>query len=545
MSVSGKATNINSHIVKVPASLGRRVELSFRAGEFKAFGDSERAQLRGKEGVLWLLSTIYCRNLSRRKGITSPVPLANEAMEKRYGKGNAVSWSKLKRFCESPKRAFILDDGFYREGKCYQYHLNPAHIEGVDEYYYRLQEQVIINKRLAEIKRFSLQRARRANGIDREAGRVATIENLGKLSFDRGKLDEVCRLTLNISLEELTGWADKLETSRGGCFMVSYSSGTTESAVNIMGTDSLLGEMGSALVGTVGECGGGDEVRETLFIPHSVPLFHPKGTSPHPKGISHSEVSRQCQLVHSLTSLYLGLEEKVVFTDDKGGRLYSPITNLKREARKALVYRNGEEAPVSLVNLDIKTCQPWILGVTILNDYQEQGMTPPPDLLEYLDLVEGADLYNAIVESTGQCASPESRDKVKKKVMQDIYRSRYINKKSSVVSVAPLTEAGTFIEYRFPSVWQWIQFNKGDGRKSKVPIMMQRLEADFFIENVLPELKEKGIWCLTIHDSVIVRADYAEYVKSHLERSMLEFFGRYPKVCMEDYRDAEELQIAA
>jgi len=65
----------------------------------------------------------------------------------------------------------------------------------------------------------------------------------------------------------------------------------------------------------------------------------------------------------------------------------------------------------------------------------------------------------------------------------------------------------------FPTVINWIDdFKRNNGYKS-FSIELQKLESNFFIDNLLKRIKKQGLFCLTKHDSLIIRRhDYVPIV---------------------------------
>ena len=65
------------------------------------------------------------------------------------------------------------------------------------------------------------------------------------------------------------------------------------------------------------------------------------------------------------------------------------------------------------------------------------------------------------------------------------------------------------IKELFPSVVGWIDDYKKAHGDNQFSIMLQRIESDLFIDNILKRVKKLKYFCLTKHDSLIIkRSDY-------------------------------------
>jgi hypothetical protein len=539
-------TEKKKHVVSLPQSLAQSIRGAQQKGAFKYFGNKSKAQRKGYQAVWWLLSDIYRKTILRDK---KEVQLPAKAMEARYGKdngkGSLITWYGLINFCF--KQGWLVSDGTYLTGEYSKaFWLNDKIIEDWNPCIITITETVIINKLKADIKRYEKAQVQSWANTNRNLSVEITKLNLSKLRFDELELDRVCKNFLSLSLKDIKKWVKLVENDNDSIFPYPFFQ---------LGDPSLY----MMNIGRIME-------RYNEYVSIVFPPFKDKNSSAE-KGSKavkaekgkkirkgkktqlEKENLRRRQLFASIISLLLDTEERYVFLDNKGGRLYSPITNLKKDARMALRYINefGKKEP--LINFDVKTCQPWILGITILMDCKRKGVEPHPDVLRYLELIETQDFYYAIVDCFSmhlkyidsinptaidlEQARAKAREEAKKGVMQDFYSNMYYNKKSKVINNAPTKPAGRFVAQEFAAVWKWILDNKGTGSESAVPIMMQRLEADYFVDIVIPELTRLGVWCLTIHDSVIVREKDSYKVRQFIKNSMMSFFERLPIVCEE------------
>ncbi len=76
----------------------------------------------------------------------------------------------------------------------------------------------------------------------------------------------------------------------------------------------------------------------------------------------------------------------------------------------------------------------------------------------------------------------------------------------------------------FPNVVTYIErFKKdavaqsGKGAHNEFAIKLQKMESEIFIDNIYFQLKNQGLWCVTRHDSLLVKCRDLEVVKRYLE----------------------------
>lgn len=564
--------NNNRHYLtrKVPEALGKAIQQDYKTGSLKFFGATKSFQEKGKEGLIWLLSTVYNKTVERDKKV---VELNAEAMEDRYGKSNAVNWYTLTEYCM--KQGYLKrDDKYCPAKKNMSFWIPSQYLGGEADYYFTFKQAVIKNKIKEEKERYSLkqnEREKNAGFLNRSKSIEITKSNISRLDFDYERLEDVCKTHLNIQLSTIKAWLKEVKKDADFCYPnpemgsspIEYIKGYMEGRYKEYSTHSVplfLEEKKSkngqlslqlaqkrttyvenATPGNENSKGIPEDIKQVLRDSHcrdSETGDTVKTSSTLKKDWTEEErasLSRR-HLFSSLVSLHLDMKENSVFTDSAGGRLYSPLVPLNRKARPALRYRGESNELEHLVSFDVKSSQPWFLGLAVYNHYKNKGEAIPENVLEYLELVEKKDVYYAILEYAGIECTKENRDDIKAVMFTDIFRSQFINhKKSNKKSNQPFTPGGQFLKEKFPVVWNWILKNKGREEKSKVPIMMQKAEADYFIGKVIPELNAMGIWCLTIHDSVIVREKDAERVREYLDSSILDCFGRKPDIKPEYY----------
>jgi hypothetical protein len=81
----------------------------------------------------------------------------------------------------------------------------------------------------------------------------------------------------------------------------------------------------------------------------------------------------------------------------------------------------------------------------------------------------------------------------------------------------------------FPNVSQIISYYKKDDYRN-LAISLQRAEAEIMINKVVPKLSEKGIYALTIHDSILTTPDKTETVKKIILKEFENQYGLIPTI---------------
>ena len=69
----------------------------------------------------------------------------------------------------------------------------------------------------------------------------------------------------------------------------------------------------------------------------------------------------------------------------------------------------------------------------------------------------------------------------------------------------------------FPNVMRWVDGFKEKHGYNQFAILLQKKEAEIFIDNLYPVIREQDIYCLTKHDSLIVKAEDEYRVRNIVE----------------------------
>ncbi|QDU18468.1 hypothetical protein [Urbifossiella limnaea] len=222
------------------------------------------------------------------------------------------------------------------------------------------------------------------------------------------------------------------------------------------------------------------------------------------------------------------------------GRVHSNLTNLRREYRYHLTLDSVGEP---LVGVDVKTSQPLLLGLAVLNwvkvlrnedlrDYSRQmerewaervggeGGMAVADRIPYLadcsseclsdtrcfvDVCLKGDLYSRFVSRTGL-----SRDQVKKRFLATLY-----DRPPGAGGVE--SDVVTAFRQEFPGLWVVLDALKR-GNHAPLPCYMQTVESWLVIWRTCGRLAEElpDAPLLTIHDCLVTTERYVEPVRRAL-----------------------------
>ncbi len=177
----------------------------------------------------------------------------------------------------------------------------------------------------------------------------------------------------------------------------------------------------------------------------------------------------------------------------KNVRVDTNLTNLTSDLRQFLRHEAGP-----LVNLDIANSQPLLLAGLIQRHYA--GKPLPEDVESYILLCQCGHLYEEMMHQL-QIPAEQRKD-----FKQSMFAEVFYGKNDTV------TKRTRAFEYLFPNVFAFILAKKRKNYKA-LPLEMQELEADLMIDRVVEQLLEAGIWCSTIHDSIVCLEQDAERVQ--------------------------------
>jgi hypothetical protein len=200
--------------------------------------------------------------------------------------------------------------------------------------------------------------------------------------------------------------------------------------------------------------------------------------------LNKKKISVYLSYINSIDSI----KEKVyrVGRNNTNNRLDSNLTNLYSEMVDEICRQND------LIQIDLSNSQFCFLSQLLKKELK----TPDSQLFQIIST--SGNLYSYVSDRL------EIGDyKKTKKLMfsllfsSNLYQSKEKNK----------------LKELFPTVIKWIDdFKRKNGYKL-FSVELQKIESNFFIDNLLKRIKKQGLFCLTKHDSLIIRRqDYVPIV---------------------------------
>jgi hypothetical protein len=230
-------------------------------------------------------------------------------------------------------------------------------------------------------------------------------------------------------------------------------------------------------------------------------------------------------------------------------RLDTNLTNLKKELRKFII---GD-----YVNIDLKNSQPFFLSMLlksiIIQGNKQQG--PLCCLFHYSILVKSfgikslqaiskihhfkekpflvnlrafnksvinGTLYNDFIKSYPKGIS---RDNVKIIMFKVLFSNNKI--KDKYKDFIPWEKDKEVFASVYPFIYESIKILKSKGH-AILPVFLQKVESYIFIDCIAKELVRAGIVPLTVHDSVIVKAEHKERTIEIINKIFMENFNVIP-----------------
>jgi len=245
--------------------------------------------------------------------------------------------------------------------------------------------------------------------------------------------------------------------------------------------------------------------------------------------------------------------------DDQAGRLHTNLSNLKSELRAFTTY-NG----TPLVNVDIKTSQPFLIGAIfeVFHDFYKnssalnrnnysfsiyppslpqsiiQYLPPPLILQKYGKEVKNEDVRHFINLVGESNQFYEFFQQLLKSEHGLVYVSRAEFKKHCIFPI--LYSSNRFIGQQaalpkrlfrntFPTVYRFICEVKKNN-KERFPLLMQSLEAHLVLNLITRKASKKypKVPIFTIHDSVVTTVGNEEKIKNIMEDTIASFAGFAP-----------------
>jgi hypothetical protein len=213
------------------------------------------------------------------------------------------------------------------------------------------------------------------------------------------------------------------------------------------------------------------------------------------------------------------IEDEIFFTNNndfkprigqsKSGRVHHTLTNLNKKYRKKLTSTHG-----NLVEIDAKNAQLIFLSQLCPNDISFRE-----------DVFKGI-FYEKLADKMGVDISKKSdKDRFK----ENFFKSTLCNENKVVVANNKYSNA---FKSLYPFVFDFLIYTILDSTKANT---LQKLEAEFFITNILQDVVKKEIFAIPIHDAIITIEKDTEAVISIIAEHAMAFFERQISTSIERY----------
>lgn len=191
---------------------------------------------------------------------------------------------------------------------------------------------------------------------------------------------------------------------------------------------------------------------------------------------------------------------------EKGGRLFSPLTQLKSDFRQCLT-ADGE----SLVCVDMTACQPSLLAM----------------------LTEDQNLFN-------DCQNDIFYDKIANELNVDRAAAKQCfciynfgpNRKDTDKNRRGL-QVQELMKKEYSKTHQFVWDQKEKKLYKKFSHKLQRIESEIFIDGIMAELDKRGIFALSIHDGICGKVSDRERIAEIVEKHTEQRFNIKPKYKVE------------
>lgn len=206
--------------------------------------------------------------------------------------------------------------------------------------------------------------------------------------------------------------------------------------------------------------------------------------------------------------------------------LLTPLTGSEREVSVQHMKKNKREAPPdrfalsarALFQIDIRTCQPLIVGAAA---YNEQ-LRPKPDIYYWLELCQCADLYSYMAERLFGEVTQELREVAKKETMVASF---------GTAKQAISTAVGRIIHKEFPSIWDYLRrIKKGNYRQAAWTT--QKTESKLVIDRAIGHIMRNyhDIPIATVHDAILCSKFFVKPIEEAIVGSFIDELGVKPQL---------------
>jgi len=265
--------------------------------------------------------------------------------------------------------------------------------------------------------------------------------------------------------------------------------------------------------------------------------------------------------------------------DSFGQRIYTHLTNLKKELRQFVTYQNE-----TLVSIDLKNSQPYLLlglfnrslwedekikkniiqiknrkyrkedekkikieeeidriciSIMLLERVKNQA-SKGFEFENFVQLVTSGKIYEYLMEKLGNKYEHfNDRQEVKKEFLRLMY---YNNKQRWLPTYTTTRD----IENLFPSITKAFDLIKEDGYKN-LPLILQSLERYLIIDVICKRIHsiDSKISLFCIHDSIVTTEKYQLLVETIMTEELTKAIGHKPTMSLEKWQQNNPLAIAA
>jgi len=176
-------------------------------------------------------------------------------------------------------------------------------------------------------------------------------------------------------------------------------------------------------------------------------------------------------------------------------RLDTNLTNLPSVYTDWICKRNN------LIQIDLANSQLCFLSKMLEDTPGLNGVD------NFCNISYSGEIYDYVQDQLGL----ENRDDAKLLMITILFSSNYNSKgKKEFKSL-------------FPEVHQWLHNYKKEHGYRNISITLQKMESKLFIDKIYVTLKKRGVFCLTKHDSLIIRSRDANKVLSTIKNQFKSF----------------------
>lgn len=204
------------------------------------------------------------------------------------------------------------------------------------------------------------------------------------------------------------------------------------------------------------------------------------------------------------------IEHNWFSSTDANGRVYNPVTCMNKKLRPYLTIRDSND----LADLDIKTCQPYLVGWVAIQHGVERS-----EVDRWVETVQEQDIYDEFGKRLHEAGAPLiARKKLKTELLRVFHSKNTYHSRGKKV---------------FANWWPGITKMLVDMKESDngaVACTLMALEADIMFNSVVPRLETQAIAAFTIHDGILVRAIDGKNAERILKESCKEKTGIRPGI---------------